>query len=329
MDRLSPFSAMLVRRAGSLLSSGGRRGRLLILLYHRVLPEHDSLLNDEPDAATFAAHMDLVKQSFNALPLLEASQRLRDGSLPARAVSITFDDGYANNLHVAAPILAARGIPATVFVAAGFIGGGRMFNDTAIEAIRRAHEVLDLTDLGLGRFTLCDVAARRSAISQLLGVLKYMDPAERLRTANQIAERVGCELPDELMMTEEQVRSILRYGVEVGAHTMNHPILTRVDAETARREISDSKHRLTEITGRRVESFAFPNGRPHCDYARCHVEMARKTGFQVAVSTAWGAATAESDLLQLPRIAPWGATVLRVAIRIVQSYSHTRAELVR
>src|SRR6185295_14707494 len=147
----------------------------LILIYHRVLPEADPLLPDEPDAKTFAAQVDVISSTCHVLPLAEAVERLYSGSLPARAACITFDDGYENNVTVAAPILAARKVPATVFVATGFTGAGRMWNDTVIESVRCAKgEALDLTALGLERYSIVDWPARRQALSAILGKVKYL-----------------------------------------------------------------------------------------------------------------------------------------------------------
>ena len=92
-----------------------------------------------------------VKRTFNVIPLREGVAGLKAGRLPARALSITFDDGYANNESIAAPILARLGLHATFFIATGFLDGGRMFNDTIIETVRAARGTeLDLQALGLG-----------------------------------------------------------------------------------------------------------------------------------------------------------------------------------
>ena len=101
---------------------------------------------------------------------------------------------------------------------------------------------------------------------------------------------------------------------------MTHPILTRIDATTARSEIRDSKSSLEEITGATVTTFAYPNGKPGQDYDATHVAIVRECGFDLALSTAWGAATSESDYYQIPRIAPWDATPLRYAARMVRGY---------
>lgn len=321
MNRLSRLESSLIRLAGSYFSRAGHGGRSLVtLIYHRVLAVPDPLMHYEPDARAFAAQMDLVAANFNVLPLGEAAQRLKSGSLPERALCITFDDGYANNLTVAAPILAERGLPATVFVATGYLGGGRMFNDTVIEAIRQAPDELDLKPFGLGRLLLHDLAARRAAVNYLLGQFKYRPADERRRLSEQLAELAAAALPCNLMLDEAQVRELQRRGIEIGAHTVTHPILTRLDPEAARREIVESKRALEEMIGARVTAFAYPNGRPTTDYGPTHVSLAAEAGFSVAVSTAWGAATRASDVFQLPRIAPWDKRALRYAARIAGAF---------
>jgi len=323
MNRLNPLQSVLLRRAGT-VTSGLGAGSLLVLIYHRVLPEPDPLLPDEPDATGFAAQLDVIGSLFNVLPLAEAVRKLRAGQLPARAVCITFDDGYANNCEIALPVLKSRDMPATVFVAPGFLSAGRMFNDTVIEAMRRASGDLDLTSEGFGRYDLPDDSARIRAIAAILPVLKYLPQAERMRRAAAIAERVGAELPDDLMMTEEQVRRLHREGIGIGAHTVNHPILANVDEATARREIVESKSRLAEMIGAPVTTFAYPNGGPARDYTARDVVLAREAGFDLAVSTAWGAATAATDPLQIPRIAPWDRTAFRFGVRMVRAQMERR-----
>jgi peptidoglycan/xylan/chitin deacetylase (PgdA/CDA1 family) len=326
MSSFSSLESSFLRTLGSLLAPGGARGSLLVLIYHRVLEQRDPLIDDEPDAATFAAEMDLIGSLCNVLPLQEAVDRLASGSLPPRAACITFDDGYANNRTVAAPILHARRMPATVFVATGFIGDDGMFNDTVIEAVRCAGERLDLSDLGLGEFVLSDLPARRKAIGTLLDQLKYGKPVERMARAQQIAERAGVARPRGLMMTEQQIRELDGFGCAIGAHTVTHPILKSVDADEAAREIAQSKETLEAITGRPVTLFAYPNGRPNQDYDSSHVGMVRGAGFKAAVSTAWGAAARGGDLFQIPRMLPWDKSRWKFAARLLRTYREQRAE---
>ena len=111
---------------------------LLILTYHRVLEAEDPLRRGEITQHAFAKHLRVLRRWFNVLQLSKAWRRTRDRTLPARAVAITFDDGYADNAELALPILRHEGLPATFFVATGFLDGGRMWNDTIIESLRVA-----------------------------------------------------------------------------------------------------------------------------------------------------------------------------------------------
>jgi len=312
--------ASLIRLVGGKLAPGGESARLSILMYHRVLPEPDPLLTGQMHAALFDTHMRALRTHFNCLPLSEAVARLRDGTLPPRAACVTFDDGYRDNVDVALPILRRHEVPAVFFIATGFLDGGRMFNDTVIEAIRGATvNELDLSDLDAGRLPLNNRAQRRAAISTCLNAAKYRSFHARRDFVSELATRSGAQLPDDLMMDSPQVNVLVNGGMEIGAHTVNHPILLKIDDGQARREIADSKRQLEVLTGRPVTLFAYPNGVPGIDYGPAHVEMVRQSGFIAAVSTSVGVSNPSTDSLQLPRFTPWDDTSSRVAMRLLHN----------
>jgi peptidoglycan/xylan/chitin deacetylase (PgdA/CDA1 family) len=310
----------LLYGAAALLSPAGARGRLSVLIYHRVLAAPDPLLPGEVDAALFERQMGMLARHFTVLPLPEAVRRLREGKLPARAAAVTFDDGYRDNFETALPILQRLGLPATFFIATGYLDGGRMWNDTVIEAMRRAPDrEVDLTALGLGRYPTASAEQRRRAAQAVIAVLKYREPTERDRLAQAVADRVGAALPDHLMMTSAQVAALHGSGMEIGGHTASHPILSRLDPAAARSEIAAGRDCLEGLLGTRPRLFAYPNGKPGRDYQAEHVKMVRELGFEAAVSTAWGAASSGADLFQLPRFTPWDKTPVRFAGRLVRN----------
>ena len=310
---------LLVKALPTLLSTRGKQ-RLCILIYHRVLPERDPMRPHEPTIEMFDWQMRMVRNYFTPLPLLEALDRLRSGNLPERAVSVTFDDGYADNEMYALPILQRYEIPATVFVATGFLNGGRMWNDSIIEALRICGESnLDLHDLGLGLHDLGSSALRKSAADNVIRQIKHRDPAERMALVGEIENRVE-PLPDDLMLTDAQVRSMAQRGMNIGAHTVNHPILSSVPDNIAHREILDSKNHLEDLIQEDVEVFAYPNGRPGVDYDTGHPEMVKAMGFRAAVSTHWGVSTNQSDIYQLPRFTPWDKEAAVFAFRLLANY---------
>ncbi len=302
------------------------RGRLSILIFHRVLREPDPMLPGEPSAAQFDALMRHVKARFDVLPLAEAVTRLYAGTLPAAALAVTFDDGYADNVSVAAPILHRHAIPATLFVATGYLDGGCMWNDRVIAAFRDTRRPeLDLSALALGRHPAVSLEERRAGMDRVLAELRYRPGAERERSAREILDVARVDAPRDLMLTSDAVRSLVAYGIDAGAHTVSHPILARTPADEAWREICESRRRLGEIVGRRVTLFAYPNGRPGRDYLDEHVRMAREAGFDAAVSTAWGAATRAGDRFELPRFTPWARTPLKFDLLMVRNLRHALA----
>lgn len=310
----------MFRFVGDLLSPSGDRGRLSILIYHRMLAAPDPILHDEVDAATFEKHMALLAADFNVLPLGEACARLARGGLPARAACITFDDGYADNEQTALPILKRFGVPATFFVATGYIDGGIMFNDGVIEAVRRAPAgTHDLSPFGLGSHSLDDSASRRAAIDALLAQIKYRPPGERDRLVEQLAASMRSTLPKDLMMRPAQIKRLRAEGMEIGAHSVSHPILAVLNAQQARAEIVDGKRKLEEITGAPVTLFAYPNGKPGRDYGPRDVELVKEAGFAAAVSTLVGVAHRGSDLFQLPRFGPWDRNPRRLGLRLLMN----------
>jgi len=302
---------------------------LSILIYHRVIAEPDPLIQGEVCAREFDWQLTVLGRWFRVFPLPEAVARLRNGTLPLRAACVTFDDGYADNVTAALPILRRHGMPATFFLATAFINGGRMWNDTVIETVRRAPgNTLDARPVGLDTLDITTLDLRRQVIDRLLMALKYLPLDERTRRADELSTATACELPSGLMMTTEEVRHLHKCGMEIGAHTVNHPILAKLDPERAGNEIRDSKARLEAITGASVSLFAYPNGKPGLDYCREHVDMVKELGFEAAVSTAYGVARAASDPFQLPRFTPWDRTPGMFLLRLMQNTFRTRAERV-
>lgn len=298
--------------------------RLTILIFHRVLSSPDSLFPDEPDASRFDEIMSWIKSWFNVLPLEVAAQALKTGTLPQRAAAITFDDGYADNHDVALPILRKHGLPCTFFIATGFLDGGRMWNDTIIESVRNSPmPVLDLRLLNLGCYNIETIAQKQSAIKQIISQIKYSSLAEREEKADQISEIAVVHLPSDLMMTSKQVVALHDAGMQIGAHTVSHPILARTDITTVRKEISASKEKLEALLGNPILTFAYPNGKPGQDYFREHTGVVRDLGFSAAVSTSWGAASTSSDLLQLPRFTPWSRRRANAALQFARNFYTT------
>lgn len=318
---LPSLAAHLIRAIGDTIAPRKvGAGRLCVLNYHRIQAVVDPFLDSEPDVATFDWQMRLLKQCFNVLPLHEAVQMLATERMPSRAVAISFDDGYRSIHDLAMPILVKHGLPATVFVTTGHMHDeGSMWNDRILEAMRRLPATpLDLQTVGLQAYPMANPAERKQTAGILTERCKYMSLVERSRFINHLQNLAGGNLRQDLMLTADMLRTLIGNNIDIGGHTINHPILARVDDDTARREITDNKADLEAIIGQPVRLFAYPNGRRPNDYDDRHVEMVEQAGYDAAFTTVSGAATTAYSRFEIPRRRPWDKTPLLFAVRMLR-----------
>lgn len=295
--------------------------RLSILIFHRVHPTADPLFPSEPDAKRFEQLMRFVSKTFNVISLGDAATKLSSRTLPPRSLVITFDDGYADNVEVALPILQRYGLVATFFISTGFLDGGRMWNDSVIECLRNTRKsAVDLDQFGLGEALLNNSTERREVIERLLHRIKYLSLAERQEAIGRLQELCGLStLPSNLMMRTDQVRELHSAGMECGGHTVNHPILQSLSLYDARNEIDQGKRHLESIIDAPITVFAYPNGKPDQDYSAIHAHLVEELGFRCAVTTAKGAAQPGDDLFQIPRYSPWGSSLAVWSARLLMN----------
>ena len=318
MTAVSP----LFRATGRLVSPGGNKGKLTILTYHRVPADIDPLLSsDQVNARKFARHMQAIAECFNVLPLPEALDRMARGALPARALSITFDDGYQDNYTIALPILQSHGLKATFFVCSGYLNDGLMFNDVIVEAMRACQSsTLDLSWLGLGQLPVGDLESKRQAAEKVLNAVKYLPFQQRESACDRLWQTAAPgQARPRLMMTDEQIRQLAGQGMTIGGHTHTHPILNRLDIDSAREDIALNRRLLGALIGHEPTVFAYPNGRPTRDYGPEHVRLLKELGYRSAVSTAWGVASKACDPYQLPRFSPWDDNPRRLVMRLFKN----------
>ncbi len=317
------FLLNLLKPLATLASGLGKQKKLLILIYHRVLDEPDFMRPGEVDKVAFTWQMELLAKHFNVLPLYEAVERMQNNDLPSRAVSITFDDGYTDNYTNALPILKQFNLTATFFSASGFLDGGRMWNDTVIESVRNMKlACLDLTKIGLGKFDVGNEIQKCEAANQIIQLIKYLPIDMRLQYTNYIAEQ-SQDLPINMMMTSEQVKFLFMNGMDIGGHTVNHPILAKLDKSDVYKEIKDNKLMLERLIGKTLKVFAYPNGKVGKDYLIEQVEIIKQEGYLLALSTNWGCANYNSDHWQLPRFTPWDRKPINFMLRMINKFLYS------
>ncbi len=278
----------------------GRESQLHVLIYHRVLSEFDPLRSQEMTRDRFEMHLKILKKKFNVVPLVQGYHRLMEGTLPPKAVSITFDDGYQDNVDIALPLLKSYGFQASFFIATGFLNEGLMFNDQVIERIRRFNDIFYLDSHTYDCSTL---SGKLGAIETLIRKIKPLTLEQRVLSLNALLPETT--LLPRLMMKDSGLKSLAAGGMHIGAHTVHHPLLSCVDDEVAFHEILSSKRTLEDILQKQIAWFAYPNGKRGQDYSDKHANMLKDLGFVAALSTDWGMVRKDSDPFHLPRFTPW------------------------
>ena len=305
----------LLKRAGEVV--GGNK--LSILIYHQVIEGSDPMRPDNPAAAEFRWNMKLLRDYFKPISLAKAAQHLRNHDLPANSVCVTFDDGYLNNLEVAQPILETFSIPATVFVATGFCNGSNMWNDRLIDLIGNPQMTsLNLDALDMGSVIVSSWESRRKLVDKILPGLKYQEYCQREKIIDALYLENGAKEAFRKMMSQDEIAQLAQKGVDIGAHTVDHPILKSLHADKQRHQIEASKALLEKMTGFPVTGFAYPNGKPGSDYDATTVQIVKEAGFEYAVSTTLGISTPDTNRYELNRFTPWDKSPEKFHLRMLR-----------
>ncbi len=313
-----------VKALGTVVRRRSRRG--LVLLYHRVAgPRFDPQLLDVTPQ-NFDAQMRVLSERMEPLALSEFEKLRRAGKLPARAVAVTFDDGYADNLYAAAPRLNANGIPATVFVTAGMIGSGREFWWDEVERIAFMPRVLNgmppalsipwriedgaaiaAEDGGMewNVAARVDPSSRHRLYRGMVAALRRMPTTERdvlvSRWRDWSGVTEGARESHRTVSTKEVIALAEARGVSIGAHTMTHPSLAQLSATEQAHELRDSRRWLETTIAKPVTAVAYPYGES-ADVSAITVAAARTAGFDTGYSNIGGTAWRWSSRWRVPRI---------------------------
>ena len=275
------------------------RQRLTVLAYHRITNHRESgfdlfapNVSATPDG--FAAQMDYVKHHFNVVSVDNVVSWLKGGSpLPANPLLITFDDGYLDNLENAFPVLQQHGFPAVIFLATNYMGRKRPFFWDLIAYCfnHTSRRSVALPLLGLQQWT--NDKERTAVMNNWLSMLKTVSNDEKETAVQKLPALLDVTIPDDafahVCLTWDQVRMMAKSGIAFGAHTQNHPILTRISLDDVREEILGSKQRIEAETGQKVTSLAYPNGQA-TDYNVAIKEIVAESGIEVAFTLAHGPA---------------------------------------
>jgi peptidoglycan/xylan/chitin deacetylase (PgdA/CDA1 family) len=294
----------------------------LILLYHRVAaPGHDPYdLAVHPDR--FSAHIEHLLRLNSAVPLDDVLERGSD-----RRIAITFDDGYADNAIVAAPLLADAGLPATWFITTGTLGQRRFWWDRLAEAMLGSHPLPDSIDVDVADRTfwldLRSLSARRNALLFLHRRLLPLPSSALEAAVDRITGQLGSPeaTNDNLTMTVEQLRELAGLPLQhVGAHTRTHAHLNGQDPDRQRDEILGSVADLESILQRPVQDFAYPFGGPDT-VGTLAPQLVEEAGCRLGCTTTPGSVRRRSDPYRLPRLTVFDWAADEFAARVKSAIS--------
>ncbi len=302
----------------------------LVLMYHRIGAVSRDPWQLAVTAAHFAEHLEVVRRYGRPLAVRDLTRALATGRTPRRGIVLTLDDGYADNLFQARPLLEQHDVPATIFVAAGCLGRREGFWWDQLEQLILSPVELprwlrleirgQVHQHDMGVDTRYPVEAqmehagwragteipteRHRLFLALYRLLRPLSDPERQRALASLAAWSGIPAsgPAEARpLTPPEMRALAEDGlVEIGAHTLTHPQLSALDRESQRSEILGSRLALEDVVGAEVVSFAYPYG-SRSDYTRETVTLVAESGFSGACAAVPGVVRRSTGRFELPR----------------------------
>lgn len=299
------------------LSPRLRKGKSIILMYHRVIDEHASQVPMQPGMyvtkSTFEMHIKYLKEHFELVSLnnILTNQHNRCNRCNYQPpCSITFDDGWFDSYTNAFPILREYNVPATIFLPVDFIGTSNWFWSEKIYHLLQEYtesgknfnfennpflqKILDIT--GGNHKRHADLA---SLGDMVINRMKSFSHSFIESFINEWAESLKVEFPPKrLFLNWEEIKEMSRHGIAFGSHTVSHRILTKLSSEEREAELSKSFEILKEAGINFTPICSYPNG--DCD--KEILDIVRDCGYTGAVTTQYGTNNSHTDPFLLKRI---------------------------
>ena len=290
-----------------------RRQSPVVLCYHGVVPDE---IAQDPERygnlvglSEFTEQMSLLARTMTPVTPSAFDDWLHNGSpLPEKSVLVTFDDGYRNNLSHAAGVLQKFGIPAVLFAIVGCVGTDRLLWPTEIyrSILLWPSAVVPLPDESTIAVPPNDGEKRMALAAWVREFSKVLSEESKNLYLSRLREVALPALESREMemfrfLSWEELCQLRRIGFEVGSHTMEHCILTRIDAYRVRRELEESRQQLERRLETSCVSFSYPNGRP-ADYSPQIISQVAQAGYRVGFTTNPGACTHHMNPLALHRV---------------------------
>ena len=296
----------LLRLAGRL-----RRASVIVLMYHSVLEDPwecaDSIgLSNIHATRNFRRQMEFLAKNYSEVTVEDIRLFLGgQKAMPRKSVAVTFDDGYADNFEVAAPVLNRLGIPASFYLTVESVETGISPWFCHLRHAFATTKKGSWVDPTSRIWDLADGAERERAFSAASGHLtRFVGSAQQgaLRAIERDLDAEPLAPKKRLMMTWEQAKKLCGQGHVVGSHTLTHPNLAHIADPDLKRELTESKHKMEDELATAVVHFSYPAAALDVSWTERTVAASQQAGYQTAVTTTHGLVGKEANALALQRI---------------------------
>ena len=238
-----------------------------ILAYHRICNGAFSPLDMNISPSVFEEHIRYIKKYYNPISMIQAVNYLEQGNkIHGNSIVITFDDGYKDNYKNAFPILKKYEVPATIFVSVEAINTGMTFwYDSIVRSLRNTNKkFINLDNFNMKKYSLVNAHKKLDAIIEIVEFIKYWPPKKRNQFVKYLVDKLEpcSEATNNTapILNWDEIKDMSESGISFGSHGMTHSILTTLDPEEIKYEITESKRILREQIGEDIRLFSYPNG---------------------------------------------------------------------
>lgn len=288
----------------------------VILLYHGVTSQKNAGVRNSTGkhiyAEDFDEQMNFIKKSCNVVSLRKLIFLLNDTApLPRATVAVTFDDSFKNLFTNGYPVLKKYEIPATMFITTGFVGKKRIIWADKLELVldsftNKEKLLKSLSSIGFDKAIKLDtIEERKDALARLKNFLKTVDEKRRIAFVENLSDGLKFPLEDSenyQTLDWDEVRQMDADNlIEIGSHTVNHPILSNLNSAEIEEEIVNSKEELQEKLSHKIDLFSYPEGQDS-HYNKEVIDILKRNGFICGLSAKYGDNPLGMDPFNLRRV---------------------------
>lgn len=290
-----------------------KKHRTVILFYHRFHSEtSDNYHLPYMDIRGFKREMRHIKRWYTVTTMDELAKRLAiQEDFTSPSIIITIDDGYLNNYNMAYPALKELDLPAMIYLTTGSIGtnNGLWVDDLRnILARTKGKSICVPEILGNEVLDILTPSQKGDAMLKLFHAMLHLEHQRKMLTMEKISQILGVNEVykrngERKMLNWDEVMEMSKNNISFGAHTVNHPTLSKMELREAKREIIESKIEIESRIGSKVWHFAIPNGKEE-DFNEELKRYCKEIGLKTVASTEPGVVSTQSDPYFLKRINP-------------------------